>query len=128
MSGRIVPDSPPGAILEAIRDRVLVPVVSWELADELLDVMSRPRIRAMGVGPDDLYDVMFFLAPSLPRVELDVELRDPDDAPVIAAAVSGGADVIVTGDKDLLEERDLLDWLSDRGITVLTPAELIERL
>lgn len=82
----------------------------------------------MGVGPDDLYDVMFFLAPSLPRVELDVELRDPDDAPVIAAAVSGGADVIVTGDKDLLEERDLLDWLSDRGITVLTPAELIERL
>jgi putative PIN family toxin of toxin-antitoxin system len=33
----------------------------------------------------------------------DISIRDPDDAWVLASAVAAGADVLVTGDKDLLE-------------------------
>jgi putative PIN family toxin of toxin-antitoxin system len=38
----------------------------------------------------------------VPKCTLAVKVRDPDDAWVLASAVAGGADVLVTGDKDLL--------------------------
>jgi putative PIN family toxin of toxin-antitoxin system len=38
----------------------------------------------------------------IPEEPLDIELRDPDDKWVLASAVAGSADVLVTGDKDLL--------------------------
>ena len=37
-----------------------------------------------------------------PAAPSDVPLRDPDDAWVLASAIAGGADLLVTGDKDLL--------------------------
>jgi putative PIN family toxin of toxin-antitoxin system len=37
-----------------------------------------------------------------PRHILAIKVRDPDDAWVLASAVAGGADALVTGDKDLL--------------------------
>jgi len=37
-----------------------------------------------------------------PAAPSDVPLRDPDDAWVLASALAGGADLLVTGDKDLL--------------------------
>jgi putative PIN family toxin of toxin-antitoxin system len=38
-----------------------------------------------------------------PAIALEIKLRDPDDKWVLASAVAGGADVLVTGDKDLLD-------------------------
>jgi putative PIN family toxin of toxin-antitoxin system len=38
----------------------------------------------------------------VPKRTLAVKVRDPDDAWVLASAVAGGADALVTGDKDLL--------------------------
>jgi len=37
-----------------------------------------------------------------PAAPSDVPLRDPDDAWVLASALAGGAEILVTGDKDLL--------------------------
>jgi predicted nucleic acid-binding protein len=64
----------------------------------------------------------------LPSVDVDVPVRDPDDAPVVGAAVAAEAEVIVSGDADLIEDDDLVGWLRARGINVLTPAEFLERL
>jgi predicted nucleic acid-binding protein len=48
--------------------------------------------------------------------------RDRDDDRVLAAAVAGKADMIVSGDDDLL-------WLgSYDGIRILTPAEALRAL
>ena len=55
--------------------------------------------------------------PVLPRTS-----RDPDDDVVLAAALAGGADVIVTGDQDLLS----LD--SFRGIRVMDPSTFLAEL
>jgi putative PIN family toxin of toxin-antitoxin system len=49
-------------------------------------------------------------------------VRDRDDHHVLAAAVAGGAQVIVTGD------RDLLCLAAFRGIPIVTPAEFLRRL
>ena len=57
-----------------------------------------------------------------------MEIRDPDDGAVVAAAMAGRPGAIVTGDRDLLDDEDLQSWLFERGIEVLTPRELIERL
>ena len=41
-----------------------------------------------------------------PPAVLDVAVRDPDDRWVLASAVAGAADVLVTGDRDLLDLGD----------------------
>ena len=52
-----------------------------------------------------------------------VVLTDPDDDHVIAAAVTGQADLIASGDK-----RDLLPIGSFQGIPIITAREVVERL
>jgi putative PIN family toxin of toxin-antitoxin system len=47
--------------------------------------------------------------------------RDPKDNKFLEAAVNGRADVIVTGDKDLLDLNPF------RGVAIVTPAEYLAR-
>jgi putative PIN family toxin of toxin-antitoxin system len=49
-------------------------------------------------------------------------LPDPDDAPIIAAALAGKSDIFVTGDKALLELKSI------EGMPVITPRVLWEML
>jgi putative PIN family toxin of toxin-antitoxin system len=57
-----------------------------------------------------------------PAALLALKVRDPDDAWVLASAVSGGADLLVTGDQDLLV-------IAARApLPILTPREAWERL
>lgn len=102
-------------------------MTSWELAEELASVLRRPRIRRYEISDDDVSDVLRLLAPFLPSVEVGVEvsIRDPKDVPAVVAALAGGAEVIITGDHDFLDDLELREWLSDRGITVMTPAEAV---
>ena len=57
-----------------------------------------------------------------PAALLSLKVRDSDDAWVLASAVAGGADILVTGDQDLLV-------LADRApLPILSPREAWERL
>lgn len=47
--------------------------------------------------------------------------RDPDDDWVLAAAVAGRAEMVVSGDKDLLSLKKY------QGVPILTPRQFIER-
>jgi uncharacterized protein len=113
-------------VLELARRQVLTVVATWELVDELTEVLRRPRLTRLGISEADVALVLTYLAPILPTLEVDVEVRDPKDVPVVAAAVAGRVDAIVTGDRDLLDDLELRGWLSVRGVAVLTPAELVE--
>lgn len=124
VSGLIAPDSAPGRVLQAVRDRELEPVITWELAEELTTVLRRPKLKRYRVSADDVQQLLALGAPFLPTVELQIDLRDPADVPVISAAVSGGADAIVTGDRDLLDAV-VRSKMKTHGIQVLTPGELL---
>ena len=98
------------------------------LLAELLTVLSRDkftaRLNQAGVTPqaivDDLRRLAVVVAPTdVPRVVP----TDPDDDHVIAAAITGQADLIASGDK-----RDLLPMGGFQGIPIVTAKEAIERL
>lgn len=57
-----------------------------------------------------------------PAVLLPLPIRDQDDAWVLASAVAGDAELLVTGDKDLLVVAD------DAPLRILTPREAWELL
>ena len=57
-----------------------------------------------------------------PREEPRVVVVDPSDDKIIACAVAGGADYIVTGDKHLLSLRDFSD------INIVTPPSFLSVL
>jgi putative PIN family toxin of toxin-antitoxin system len=57
-----------------------------------------------------------------PRQPAALAIRDPDDRWVLASAVAGEADLLVTGDKDLLE-------VADRApVPIVSPRGCWERL
>lgn len=115
-------------MLEAIRKRTIVPVASWDLAEEIARVLRRPRVGEYEIADEDVAEILAFLAPFIPSVEFDAGLRDPSDLPVVRSAVAGEADAIVTGDRDLLDDEETRRRLADRGIRVMTPRELLTLL
>ena len=51
-----------------------------------------------------------------------VEIQDQDDLPILSAAISAGADVFVTGDKELLD----IDRIEN--LAILSPRQFWEKL
>lgn len=115
-------------MLEAVRQRRVVPVASWELATEIARTLRRPKLRKYRLSEDDVTEALAFLAPFLPTVDLDVTVRDPKDVSVIRSALLGQAEAIVTGDRDLLDDDALRRRLGKRGIRIMTPKELLTTL
>ena len=115
-------------MVEAVRRGEVEAVLSWELVEEIADVLARPKLQRYEVPRDALTALLRLVAPALPTVEVDVELRDPDEAPVVAAAIAGLARTIVTGDRGLLDDEGLRSWLGERGIHLRTPADLLSDL
>jgi uncharacterized protein len=128
VSGLILPDSVPGQVLRVVRERRVIPVASWGLADEIARVLRRPKLRAYRISEDDVAAALGLLAPFLPTVESRILSRDSSDSVVIEAALSGEAQAIVTGDADLLGDEDLRRRLAEHGVRVVTPAELLVML
>jgi putative PIN family toxin of toxin-antitoxin system len=91
-------------------------------------VLSRRKLARYQLAVDDVPDLLQTLARTLPTVDVDVDIRDPDDAPVVAAAVAGRAEAIVTGDADLIDDAVLREWLTERGVRLLSPRELLDVL
>lgn len=79
--------------------------VSYDLIKELLDVTSRPKIK-QHISQDavvamwDLMKEKCYVVDNYPTISAPV--RDPKDVYLLAMADAIPADVIVTGDKDLL--------------------------
>jgi len=111
-----------------VRQRRITPLATWELAGEIAEVLRRPALQRYRISEADVVDLLGLLAPFLPGVDVPVAVRDVEDLPVIAAALSGGADAIITGDRDLLDDDHLNQWLLERGIALLTPTEALQQL
>lgn len=126
LSAFIKRHSMPGRVFEHVRSGTLTPIYSAVMVDELLNVFSRPRFqRKYSIRVGDI-DALFALLQAVGEpvaVQTQVtDCRDPKDNKFLEAALAGRADCIITGDDDL---HVLHPW---RGIEVLTPAQVIQRL
>lgn len=97
-------------------------IVSSPLFKELRRVLGKK----FGVAQDLVNDFIGLLQQDTilaePGKPLRVDLRDKDDVPILASALSGKADIFVTGDKELLQ-------LGRVGnIEILSPRQFWERL
>lgn len=103
----------------------VVPVVGRDTVRELVRVLEYPKFALSVEDREEL------LAACLPYAETvmgpvpachGTRCRDPHDQKLIDLAVAAGVDALVTGDPDL---KDLAGVLA---VTVLTPAQLREKL
>lgn len=117
---------PPHRLIEQVRRGNLILVSSPALLDELADVLQRPKFRAIlarsKVAPPSLLSEMRRLAEIVePHGAVSVS-RDPDDDVVLALAAAAQADIIISGDHDLLTLQ------SYRDIRIVDPATAIARI
>jgi putative PIN family toxin of toxin-antitoxin system len=109
--------SPPILSLELARNRHIIAT-----CDEIEQEIIRLLTAKFDWQPTSVqYRLDFFLAKSV-HVELKGNLhvcRDPNDDMVLECAVASGAQIIVSGDKDLLVMG------SYQGIRIVTPAEFL---
>jgi uncharacterized protein len=97
-------------------------VTSPALLDELRRVLAYPKLQAVIGDADELIKLLALAAIVVTPTETVELVRDPDDNRLIEAALAASADVIVTGDQDLLT-------LGHVGqISILTPREFLESL
>ena len=115
-----------GPVLRRLRDGAYVLLSSDPLLAELVDVLNRPRSRdKYGLTPNDIETVVGLVLLRgeviLPTRRITI-CRDPKDNMILEAAADGSANVIVSGDKDLL----VLEAFE--GIPIVTPVEFLASL
>lgn len=99
-------DSPPRQILQAALDKRFIVLHSPDYRTDLVRAFSKQkfltRITQINQTPQSIVDIITDLGVDVPSevVPLDA-VRDKDDAVILACAVGGNADYIVSGDHDL---------------------------
>jgi len=90
---------------------------------ELADVLSRPKFDRY-VSLEDrkgFIERLTQIAEIVPIIQLVRECRDRKDNKFLEVALNGSADVIITGDNDLLA---MNPW---RGMEILSPHDYVKR-
>jgi uncharacterized protein len=125
ISGLAYPNSLPGRIVAAWELHALRLAMSRFQLDEIARVLGYPKIRKLLGWSDERIES--FVRQLMLRVELvDIEGEtatvpaDPNDTPILATLIAAGADMLITGDGDLLALRE--------GYPIETPAQFVRRL
>ena len=99
--------------------RVVLAEHTLVLGEVVLRELARVLRRRIGLPPGAVREIDEFLREyqvvRKPPARAAVPQRDPDDQWVVASAVESGADVLVTGD------RDLLDIAAEAAIRIVDP-------
>ncbi len=119
-------DNGPSRLIDAGLQGRIELFTSQVLLLELEDVLPRRklarRVAASGLGVAQLVARYALLAKSIPPAAIERVSADSDDDHVLACAVAAQADLIVSGDPDLLNLK------SYQHIPIVSPAEALKRL
>jgi len=122
----IMPRGTVGPVLLRLRRSEYTLLYAQPLLEELIDVLNRPRIRhKYSLTEDDIQTVVSLILLRGEAVAPEKHItacRDPRDDKFLEVAVTGKADVIVSGDQDLL----VLNPFA--GIPILPPAGFLQML
>jgi uncharacterized protein len=127
VSSFVSPAGPPAKVRDAFEDDRFELVVSPQLLAEYLRALSYPRVASLHrLNTTEIHEIVEGFRQASLTVELSaiptVILEDPDDDIVLATAVAGSADYVISGDGDLQRLG------SYRGIQILSPAAFVPLL
>ncbi len=108
-------------------ERRLQLVVSPELADEYLEIFA--TVLGMDVETIEAWRVRFEKDRRCTLVRLArryTESRDPDDNILLATALAGEAEYLITNDRDLLDLPE--DFQRSLPFTILTPEDFLKEV
>lgn len=99
-------------------------LLSREILDEYLRVLAYPKFQLSEAEIKGLIeqDLLPFVQVIKPGTRIRAVKRDPSDNKFLECAVAGKADVLVSGDKDLLALRHY------RQVRIQTPSRFLETL
>jgi hypothetical protein len=119
----IKPENRVGMIVVRMRNGEYTLLYSEEILEEILEVVTRDKIwKRYQLTEETLNAFVNSLVTYGERIQVLTVLnvcRDPDDNMLLALALDGKADYIVSGD------RDLLDLSPFQDIPIITPAEFL---
>lgn len=107
-------------VLEAWQAGKFQILISQALLDELEAVAGRPRLRPR-IDPAQaraLVEQLRWRGEWVEATAVPPRCRDPKDQPVLATALSGRADAIVSGDGDLRADDELRRQMLERGVEI----------
>ena len=116
----------PAQILQLIEQGQLEAIASEEILTELRQTLDRPklqkRLNQLGIATNAIILAVGQIVTIVSTEPIQIDnLRDPKDAIIIAAAIAGEVEFIISGDQDLL----VLEQIS--GILILSPRDFIVR-
>jgi putative PIN family toxin of toxin-antitoxin system len=122
ISGLLSRAGPPGQLVQGWLDGAFELVTSQAQLEELRRALGYERLRDRippGQARDILenVEVVAIMVPSIGHVEVSA---DPDDNMILATAIAGRAELIVSGDKP-----GLLHLGAVEGIRIVTPREAL---
>jgi putative PIN family toxin of toxin-antitoxin system len=122
----IRPQGTVGPVLIRLRQGHYTLLYAPPLLEEVVDVLNRPRLRhKYGLTGDDIRTVVSLLllrGEAVTPAEQITACRDPRDNKFLEIAIAGKADVIVSGDEDLLVLHPF------RNIPIVTPVRFLAML
>ena len=120
VSALITRGTPPDRLYQAwLRNEVEL-VTSVVQVDEIADVLSRPKLRKY-VDPAGLVSDILLRAIVIRDMPVPSRSRDPKDDVILATAVTGEVDLVVSGDKPgILALREV------EGMPIRTPREALQ--
>ena len=127
VSAFIKPDGVPGQLVQALLAGSYTAVLSEELREELQRALGYRNVKkyirlSSGEIQARLSRLESLVEMIGGKVEITADLRDRQDLKVLAAAIDGRADVVVTGDEDRLVLR------SYETIAIIAPREFLALL
>jgi putative PIN family toxin of toxin-antitoxin system len=134
VSAILRPAGPSGGVLRAARRKAFTLVSSAAILNELVDVLTRPKLRSLaGLTFEDVALIRVGLeqfAETVPGAyrDLDVVATDPNDNPVAATALEGEADYLVTLDEHDLLALKVLRGRAHRPVQIVSPPDFLKLL
>ena len=116
----------PSLIIQLIEKKQIQAISSENILTELTDILQKPklqkRLNQLEFSADEVVVVAKRLMTLVVIEEVIIpELRDPKDQMILATAIAGDAQIVISGDKDLLVLHPY------ENISILLPQEFLSR-
>jgi uncharacterized protein len=97
----------PSLIIQLIENKQIQAISSENILTELTDILQKPKLQKrldqLKITADEIVIIAKRLMTLVVIEEVIIpELRDPKDRMILATAIAGDAQIVISGDKDLL--------------------------